>query len=67
MLYYYTSQVKSSEWYVSLLHYFILNLRHLAKVETGLIHGAPNVGAILKALAVRIFFVIFAAVIQWER
>ncbi|PBK82581.1 hypothetical protein ARMGADRAFT_730771 [Armillaria gallica] len=48
----------------ALLLYFSSHI--LRMVEIGLIHGAPDVGAILKALAMRIFFVIFAAVIQWE-
>ncbi|KAK0430903.1 P-loop containing nucleoside triphosphate hydrolase protein [Armillaria borealis] len=48
----------------ALLLYFSSQI--LRMVEIGLIHGAPDVGAILKALAVRIFFVIFAAVLQWE-
>ncbi|KAK0430901.1 P-loop containing nucleoside triphosphate hydrolase protein [Armillaria borealis] len=48
----------------ALLLYFSSQI--LRMVEIGLINGAPNVGAILKALAVRIFFVIFAAVLQWE-
>ncbi|PBK82584.1 P-loop containing nucleoside triphosphate hydrolase protein [Armillaria gallica] len=48
----------------ALLLYFSSQI--LRMVEIGLIHGAPDIGAILKALAVRIFFVIFAAVVQWE-
>ncbi|KAK0464131.1 P-loop containing nucleoside triphosphate hydrolase protein [Armillaria novae-zelandiae] len=48
----------------ALLLYFSSQI--LQMVELGLIHGAPDVGAILKALAFRTFFVIFAAVLQWE-
>ncbi|KAK0430085.1 hypothetical protein EV421DRAFT_2042067 [Armillaria borealis] len=35
-------------------------------IEIGLVQGATEIGAILKAVAVRIFFVVFAAVLQWE-
>ncbi|KAK0465765.1 P-loop containing nucleoside triphosphate hydrolase protein [Armillaria novae-zelandiae] len=48
----------------ALLLYFSSQI--LQMVELGLIHGAPDVSAILKALAFRTFFVIFAAVLQWE-
>ncbi|SJL17823.1 uncharacterized protein ARMOST_21386 [Armillaria ostoyae] len=47
----------------ALLLYFSSQI--LRMVEIGLINGAPDVSAIVKALAVRIFFVIFAAVLQW--
>ncbi|KAK0209689.1 P-loop containing nucleoside triphosphate hydrolase protein [Armillaria fumosa] len=48
----------------ALLLYFSSQILRI--VELGLIHGAPDVGAILKALALRTIFVIFAAVLQWE-
>lgn len=50
-----------------LLPCFISNLRRLAKVEIGLVHGSPEIGAILKALAMRILGVIFAALLHWAR
>ncbi|PBK60573.1 hypothetical protein ARMSODRAFT_725756 [Armillaria solidipes] len=51
--------------------FFILNelwsgVQTALIIEIGFIQGAPETGAILKAVAVRIFFVIFAAVLQWE-
>ncbi|KAK0435827.1 P-loop containing nucleoside triphosphate hydrolase protein [Armillaria borealis] len=46
-----------------LLH---LSSEILRMVEMGLVHGAPQTDAILKALALRIFFVAFAALLQWE-
>ncbi|KAK0209690.1 P-loop containing nucleoside triphosphate hydrolase protein [Armillaria fumosa] len=48
----------------ALLLYFSSQI--LRMVEIGLIHGASDIGAILKALAVRTSFVIFAAVLKWE-
>ncbi|KAK0492630.1 P-loop containing nucleoside triphosphate hydrolase protein [Armillaria luteobubalina] len=48
----------------ALLLYFSSQI--LRMVETGLIHGASDVGPILKALAVRTILVIVAAVLQWK-
>ncbi|KAK0464132.1 P-loop containing nucleoside triphosphate hydrolase protein [Armillaria novae-zelandiae] len=47
-----------------LLLYFSSQI--LRMVEIGLIHGAADIDAILKALVVRTIFVVFAAVLQWE-
>ncbi|PBK82608.1 hypothetical protein ARMGADRAFT_731053 [Armillaria gallica] len=44
-----------------------LSSQMLRTIETGLIQGAPDIGAILKAVAVRVFFVVFAAILQWEK
>ncbi|PBK60581.1 hypothetical protein ARMSODRAFT_725861 [Armillaria solidipes] len=43
-----------------------LSSQMLRIIEIGLIQGSTETGAILKAVAVRIFFVVFAAVLQWE-
>ncbi|KAK0492620.1 P-loop containing nucleoside triphosphate hydrolase protein [Armillaria luteobubalina] len=43
-----------------------LSSQMLQIIELGLIQGSPVIGAILKAVAVRILCVIFGAVLQWE-
>ncbi|KAK0209704.1 P-loop containing nucleoside triphosphate hydrolase protein [Armillaria fumosa] len=43
-----------------------LSSQMLRIIELGLIQGVADTGAILKAVSVRIFFVIFGAVLQWE-
>ncbi|KAK0219554.1 hypothetical protein EDD85DRAFT_989012 [Armillaria nabsnona] len=44
-----------------------LSSQILRTVKIGLVHGSPEIGAILKALAMRIIGVIFAALLQWAR
>ncbi|KAK0464147.1 hypothetical protein IW261DRAFT_1524538 [Armillaria novae-zelandiae] len=44
-----------------------LSSQMLRIIELGLVQGSPDTGAILKAVALRILFVAFAAVLQWER
>ncbi|KAK0430913.1 hypothetical protein EV421DRAFT_1912390 [Armillaria borealis] len=43
-----------------------LSSQILRIIETGLIQGSPETGAILKAVAVRIFFVVFTAILHWK-
>ncbi|PBK79365.1 hypothetical protein ARMGADRAFT_1093205 [Armillaria gallica] len=42
-----------------------LSSQILQMVEIGLVHGSPEIGAILKALTMRVLGVIFAALLQW--